>query len=444
MMQTRLVSAGSVGAVLCACAFAGTDPCPGIAFDEDDQFFDLPGTGTPHSVTAGDIDLDGDLDLIVGMAELAVKDAFVFINRGDGTFDDPYEIQTNSRTDIVRLVDVSGDGAPDLIGVSTLGACVLLNDGAGGLLAPTYYSLRPGHGELELADLNGDGFLDIAASREVGDGISVLLGDGSGGFGSERFTPGLEHAAGLGIGDLNSDGIPDAVVGLDTEDEVVVAFGDGTGFFTIQYVLPGGDFPASAEVVDIDRDGHNDAVVRQFFAPGFIIYFGDGSGLLTSSQELNVGGGTSLWTDSIGLGDLDLDGNTDIVTGTIIEGVTVLLGRDDGSFLPVRSYGGQGAGASSVAVADLNGDGLPDVASTQTNLPGALRIVLNECDVLCSGSDVARPHGVQDAGDITTFADLFLRRNPVADLNRDDTLDLLDIVEFVTGYASGCDDGDGD
>jgi hypothetical protein len=441
-MRNRVSSrAIAVPIVLASCALAGDDPCPGLAFDDDSQFIDLPDNGTPRSVTAGDIDLDGDLDLVVGMAAFAGPDNWVFINPGNGVFGTPFEIPAEGRTEVNRLVDMNRDGYPDLVGASSFGVVVMLNDGAGGFPTQDYYETMAGNGEIEVTDLNGDTFPDIATSSEQQDGISVLLGDGAGGFSPEIFTGGLEHAAGLGIGDLNSDGIPDAVVTLDILDEIAVLFGDGFGGFDLQYITDGGDFPLSAHVTDVNRDGHNDAIVRQLTGPGIHIYLGDGTGNLSAPQQLDVVGGISLWTDSIGTGDLDLDGNLDIVTGTINEGATVLLGRDDGSFLPIRRYGGQGTGASGVVIADLNGDGLVDVAASQTVYPGGLGIVLNECDALCSGADLARPYGDQNLSDISTFVDYFIASNPIADLNRDQSLDLADIVSFVSQFNSDCPGG---
>ena len=429
------------GSVCCSLAPAGGDPCPGIAFDDDSQFIDLPGNGVPHSVTAGDIDLDGDLDLLVGMSIPAESDNWMFINPGNGVFGTPYTIPSDSRTDVCRLVDVNGDAYPDLIGASQNGVVVHLNDGTGAFPTPNYYDTMGGNGEIEVVDLNGDSHLDIAASSEQHDGISVLLGDGAGGFSPEIFTGGLEHAAGLGIGDLDGDDIPDAVVALDTEDQIAVVFGDGLGGFDLGYFADGGNFPLSAHVIDLNKDGFNDAIVRQLTGPGVHIYYGDGTGNLSAPQQLDVTGGTTLWTDSIGTGDLDGDGNIDIVTGTLHEGATVLLGRDDGTFLPIRSYGGQGTGASGVFVADLDNDGLPDVAASQTIFPGGLSVVLNECDALCSGADLARPFGEQGLADITTFVDLFIAGNTIADLTRDDSLDLADIVLFVGQFNNDCPGG---
>ena len=440
-MRTGVLHVSCALSASCALAAAGGDPCPGIAFDDDSQFIDLPGSGTPHSVTAGDIDLDGDIDLLVGMSILSDEDSFVFLNPGNGVFGTPYEIPAQSRTDVNRLVDVNGDAFPDLIGASRNGVVVMLNDGMGGFPVPVYYNTSAGNGEIEIVDLNGDTHLDIVTTSEQLDGISVLLGDGAGGFASEIFTGGLEHAAGLGIGDLDSDGIPDAVVTLNILDQVAVLFGDGLGGFDLGYITDGGDFPLSATVIDLNQDGHNDAVVRQLTGPGLHIYLGDGTGNLSAPQKLDVRGGTTLWTDSIGIGDLDLDGNLDIVTGTILEGATVLLGQGDGSFLTIRSYGGLGTGSSGVVVADLDGDGLEDVATTQTIFPGALRIVLNECDAMCSAADLARPLGEQDIADITSFIGFFVDGDAIADINRDDRLDLGDIVQFVGSYQLGCDPG---
>jgi hypothetical protein len=123
---------------------------------------------------------------------------------------------------------------------------------------------------------------------------------------------------------------------------------------TVPYAT-GGTFSASVAVADVNNDGKQDLLVASQNSLGVLLGNGDG----TFQPTMNFGRGGN----SIAVADVNADGRPDlIVAGRDNEGVVdVLLGNGDGSFQPALSYSTNGNDAGSVAIADLNGDGQPDL-----------------------------------------------------------------------------------
>jgi hypothetical protein len=442
-MSNRAIAVPIVLAGLTAAATAGEDPCEGIAF-EPPQSVELQGFN-PSGIAAGDFDGDGDEDLAIG----GVADSIAILtNDGTGLFTFSRGIEVGSHAWELKALDLDGDGNDDLIGAGNAGVMVLLNNGAGSLDAPAFYPAQRGFGGFDVGDLNGDGLPDIVAARESSDGISVFLGAPGGTLHAERFTPDPYHPSDVAIADFNGDAIPDAVITMDQDDQVVVFLGIGDGTFLPGDTLPVGRFPISLAAGDFDGDGAADFVVRSRFEETLPIFYGIGDGTFELVELASASVQALVDSDSIAAGDIDGDGHTDFIVGagngTQGEtGATVLLGLGDRRFLPRIDYGGTTPVIAGLTLADFNNDGLLDIGASSPFLPPTARIIINQCDDLCSGADLARPYGDQDLGDINTFVAYFTTSNPIADLNRDESLDLADIVSFVGQFNDDC-PGSGD
>ena len=202
---------------------------------------------------------------------------------------------------------------------------------------------------LALADVNGDGKVDIVVSNCgsefdcFGHGsVGVLLGNGDGTFQpAVTYDVGSLGAAGIAIADVNSDGKPDVLVatggcrspGCYNPPKVVVLLGNGDGTFQspVAYDSGGSSMSSAATAIaiaDVNGDHRLDVLVA------------------------NCNPGLSY-----------CDGNAS---------VGVLLGNGDGTFQPVVTYPSGGADARSVAIADLNGDGKPDVVVVNSKTLGVL------------------------------------------------------------------------
>lgn len=234
----------------------------------------------------------------------------------------------------------------------------------------------PSLSSLGIADFNGDGIMDMAMADAVGL-ARVMLGTGHLTYNTTIYdAPG--EAEGIVIGDFNNDGHPDfAVATFNAGLGVYINNGDGT--FSGPTVYPVGDNLGLA-TADVDNDGNLDLIGEDFVLLGL----GNGQfevpGPLVR-ESLRVAGksrgiaptATSVIGSTVAVGDLNGDGNIDVVvTGGLIDGpALVYLGNGNGTFHEVRKIGcglsdGGEAGGGSVAIGDFNHDGIPDLAFAVT------------------------------------------------------------------------------
>jgi hypothetical protein len=242
-----------------------------------------------------------------------------------------------------------------------------------------------------IADVNGDGKLDLVVANNCASvghcnkpgSVGVLLGNGDGTFApAVAYLSGGLFAKSVAVADVNGDGKPDIVVAnaclsnTDCEGAVGVLSGNGDGTFqpVIAYVTGGYEAYAVA-VADVNRDGNSDLVVANLCADGncksngvVSVLLGRGHGKFGPAETYDSGG---LDARSVAVADVNGDGKPDIVVANICQGsdcstitpgsVGVLFGNGDGTFKPVIAHGTSGYSTEGVTVADVNGDGIPDL-----------------------------------------------------------------------------------
>lgn len=229
---------------------------------------------------------------------------------------------------------------------------------------------------IAMGDIDGDGDLDILAARFGGD--TVWRNDGAGLF-TAHPTPsfGAGNTNSIALGDIDGDGDLDAVAGNGTGEAETVWLNDGTGVFSAHPTQPsfGAGSTTFVALGDLDGDGDLDAIAVNTAGQATTVWLNNGAGIFTPHPvtPLFGAGGTKMYA---ALGDLDGDGDIDVVLVDSSDSQTVWLNDGTGSFAlhPLgATYGPSGAFA--VALGDIDGDG--DLDAVVPTI-GAERVYLND------------------------------------------------------------------
>jgi hypothetical protein len=184
----------------------------------------------PERIELADMDLDGDLDC-VSASWLDDKVSVLF---GDGTGNLTLRFDMNAAGPKGLAVgDVSGDGRPDVVVVSSQNDFVylFLGNAIGGLAPAKFYYLGPPSNAqstaVMIADASGDGRPDWLTCGSKS--LTVFIGVGAGAFGFAHTSLIAESASDAVAGDLNGDGFADVVTSNMTDDSIRVHISDGVG-----------------------------------------------------------------------------------------------------------------------------------------------------------------------------------------------------------------------
>jgi len=170
----------------------------------------------------------------------------------------------------------------------------------------------------------------------------------------------LLYPSSLAVGDLDHSGIPGlAVVSPDNGVPLFYALGKGNGRFRLWRQDDNvGYAPSFVSLADVDGDGNLDAITTDILAGDLNVTFGDGKGNLHGGKRLLVGGVQSTYI--VAVADLNGDSIPDIV-GTTNSGIFVIMGKGSREFAKAVTFGSGGQSPYGIAVGDLNHDGIPDL-----------------------------------------------------------------------------------
>jgi len=325
-----------------------------------------PGTcSQPNSTLSADLNGDGKADLVAGCDSVGVM-----LGNGDGSF--AKAVQYNVPAAALAIGDFNGDGMPDIASVENTSVYILLNNGEGGFTTGASMHVRQTLNSIVAGDWNGDGNTDVLAG---GEGVGVLLagrGDGSFSKGQEFVLAYGSQA--LAVADFNGDGIPD-VASANTfpynnlpamTPFFSVMIGAGHGKFQSSRAFDVGAAPGSIAVGDFNGDGKPDLAVANYSTQlahsspnpsNIAVLLGAGAGRLSTPVDYAADKPTA-----IAVGDMNGDGKLDIAfVGD--ETVGTLPGNGDGTFGAAIDTPCPNCTGGTLVVADFNGDGIPDLAT---------------------------------------------------------------------------------
>jgi hypothetical protein len=352
-----------------ACALLGALP---TAADAAVTF--APGqpysASNPWWVTTGDFNGDGRVD--VATASFGTRIVSVLLGNGDGTLQAPRNTPAaSSSLNAIAAADLNGDGRDDLAVVengSPGDLRVYISNGDGTFAdPPTLVPLGNFPQDVAIGRINGDAAPDIAVANQGGHNISILLNSGTGTFspapGSPVAAEGGGDPLGIALGNVVGDGNNDLIVGLanGTAPGISVAAGDGTGSFAAATPL-GESFSQKAVIGDLNGDGLNDIAAARPAAGDVALFTRTSTGFAPpTTYDPDGSGGTN---GRIALADLDGDGVLDLAvpnaTGMQAGKVSIGLGQGNATFA-TSSNETVGAEPRQVVAADLNRDGNPDL-----------------------------------------------------------------------------------
>ena len=342
----------------------------------------------PIAIQAADLNYDGNVD--VGLLR---QDGSYFRLNGNGQGRLlPTDSYGDSRLSAI-VGDLDGDGRSDLV-TSGNGTEVYLREPGGAIPTVPTSSLTLNYNTLALADTNEDGLPDLFGA--IGNLVQVHLNAGDGSF-STAFIPitmaGTVQV--LALGDLNGDGAPDIVACSQGNSLIYLALSNGSGGYDIAPSLPTSGTCYDVRLADINGDGELDIVTAQ--GPlGIGVHLNSG-GSFTESLVAVPGDSVS----AVDTGDLNSDGQIDLAVATaagVESGKVLTLLNHDGMLAPAGVLTLPGLRSpKEVLIADANGDSVNDILVVDETLFGcAAYIGVGDGIAFSSGSLLfagGRPNG---------------------------------------------------
>ncbi len=327
----------------------------------------------PYSVAIGDLDADGKPD--VAIANHWDKQVGILTRNAAGTgWDGPASAGSFTNGPYaVAIGDLNADGKPDLamtnagntLADSTMS--VIMRNAAGtGWDAPEILG-QTGFipTDLAIGDITGDGKPDLVSADASAGTVTVIARNAAGNGWSAPVTSGAGNGThSVAIGDLDGDGKLDVALPSANEAKVTVLTRNaaGTGW-NAGVDLSVGVFPASVAIADLNGDGKPDLATADTNSNqvSVIMRNGAGTGWVAAAPVATTGSGPY----GLAIGDLNGDGKPDLATSNINSNdVSVITRNAAGTGWDAAVTAGPvGADPRSLAIGDVTGDGRPDIVT---------------------------------------------------------------------------------
>lgn len=391
----------------------------------------------PSSIAVGDFNNDNKMDIVV--ANSNANNIGIFLGNGDGTFSNQVTYAAGSSPLSVTIGNFNNDNLLDIAVVNyysnNFGIFLGHGDGSFSNQVTYYIGYNSGPRSIATADLNNDGYLDIAVANFRGNSFGVFLGYGNGTFASNGIhSTGVDAAPDyLVIGDVNNDTYLDIIVTNYYADNIGVFLGSRDASFSAQMRYPTGSSsrPCFDVIGDFNNDSRLDIAIVNCHRQNIGIFYGYGDGTFSNIITYTAGNGSA--PQSIAVGDFDQDGLLDIVVANqitsniaILHGIVQIVGMEQ-----VTCSTGSTSHPQSIAVGDFNNDNRLDfaVGNYGTDSIGIFLQNFNETfptEIMLSTGSLSFPVSIA-----------------VKDLNNDNQLDIVvansgtDNICIFFGYGNG-------
>lgn len=374
----------------------------------------------PSAIGLADFNHDGRIDAVVTSQGSNI--ASILLGNGKGGFDPSVTRATLARQPYnIVTADWNNDKKPDLAISGYGGDNVSILTGKGnGTFTETSYTVGLQPLGMVAADLNGDGATDLAVANRNSNTVSIMINNKTGKFPATSPSYATGHApVALAAGNFRLTGQMDLAVADSGDSAISILPNDGTGKFgaPIPVALTANNFPAYMVAADFNGDGKVDLAVAN---GNFVSIFLNSAGSFSSHVDINMnaqptwlataslrkngimdlvavfnsslavllgkGNGTfaapvfynfqtQAVSTAVTIADMNADGILDLVVSNYGESTAaIMLGKGDGSFLPLSRYeitcatcGGGTASPQAVVAADFNGDGFEDLATVNSS-----------------------------------------------------------------------------
>lgn len=392
-------------------AFAGAGAgaviaCAAVAYAVPSSVPTLLGDAEQHragqvsyAVAAADLDLDGIVDLVVANNES--NDVSVLPGAGGGSFRTGRFYAVDAGPSAVGVADMNGDELPDVVVAHDAASSVLTLLQTPGIPLDFHAALPSAAGDgpeaMVIADFDGDRVPDVAtANLFSADGtVSVLLGLGDGRLAAAVHYPtvaaGSDFIAApcaIAAADVDGNDTMDLLVANVDGDNLALLRGAGDGTFSAATNFAVGPAPVAVAAGDLNLDGFVDAVTANEEDGTITLLFGDGAG---GFDAFGFDVDLDSFPTAVAIADLNLDLRPDVIvaaSGSEADGVIVLRGIGASTpggfaFEAVEDFPIDLAAPNpfGLAVADLDGDQKPDVATANVDVADAadaVSVFLNE------------------------------------------------------------------
>jgi hypothetical protein len=259
--------------------------------------------------------------------------------------------------------DLNRDGWPDVATANAVrnSVTVLLNDGAGGFRARAEIAVGTGPFDIDAGDFDRDGHVDLAVSTPDSNAIQLLFMNGAGTLRSRLVLAGAGDSRGLRLADVTGDGWLDLIYSVFSRNTVVVLPNNQTGgFFSDIGEYPTGTGPQGVTVADFDHDGEVDVAVANTGSTFITFLLGSGDATSTDFTPWNMTVGAGRAQNVLTAADVNGDSWVDLALASTSSNTLSIYPNSAHGWSAATTYA-TGSSPRGIAAADLDQDGRLDL-----------------------------------------------------------------------------------